>query len=204
MQILRSTQVKPLALLAQVSRTDGNTICIPKSSGHLIFTFSHSELFSHTPLASFQNQRNIKTGGEFMGNQRLLPWPSDLQLFCRSLSRESRHCRASSSEGLNRTLRKKKMMAMRIPWLTTYTNSDLDLLFFQMIQPMTHSQDKGSRVIFSKQVALMSWVCFPTSVLHSFIPCWTIWLILSLSLFLSLKRKKERKTSTCSLWKFPG
>lgn len=49
---------------------------------------------------------------------------SHLQLFCRSLSRESRHCSASSSEGLNRETRQNKASAMS--WSQPDTRSRLD------------------------------------------------------------------------------
>lgn len=157
MKILRTTQIKPLAPLTQVSRTDGNTTCTQESSGHLICTFSYHELDNHTPLAFFQNWRNIKTGEEGHGQPKALffclcPSPdlykdnSDLRLFCKSLSRESCHSRALSNEGLNQVLRNKKETAIRRE-LITYSNNDLDLLFFEMLQLMTHSQDKGVRAV---------------------------------------------------------
>ena len=55
MKNLRRTEVKLLALLIQVSRTDGNTTCTQEPSRQLIFTFSQGELDNHTPLASFQS-----------------------------------------------------------------------------------------------------------------------------------------------------
>lgn len=57
---------------------------------------------------------------------------SDLQLFCRSLSRESRHCRTSSGLGLNQELRKKKVTTVRGEF-PIHTNKDLDLFFLEMI-----------------------------------------------------------------------
>ena len=71
MKILRRTEVKLLALLIQVSRTDGNKTCTQEPSRQLIFTFSQDELDNHTPLASFQSWRDIKIWEEGTGNLKL-------------------------------------------------------------------------------------------------------------------------------------
>ena len=82
MKILRRTEVKLLALLIQVSRTDGNKTCTQEPSRQLIFTFSQDELDNHTPLASFQSWRNIKIWEEGTGNLKLpFFWPLSPDLY---------------------------------------------------------------------------------------------------------------------------
>lgn len=117
----------------------------------------------HPSLAetTLKNGRNVRIGeeghrqykGDFFFWPLSLPWPfikdnSNLQLFCRSLSRESRHCRASSSEGLNQAFSGEEKATVMRRELTTFTDNVLEPLSLETIHPVTHSQDKGVWVIF--------------------------------------------------------
>lgn len=153
MEILKRTEAELLALLIQVSRTDGNTACTQEPSRQLIFAFSQSELDNHTPLVSFQSWINVKIWEEGTGNLKLpflglfpLTFIKIIQIYdcsffprltivLQELVQGITPLQGLIQRGSKLSIRKEKGDRKRCirRKLTTYTNNDLDLLFFDML-----------------------------------------------------------------------